>query len=168
MKHLLLFLLLTGIINAQTIINTEGSFYWADSLWNDILVDTSATPDDTTAASLTSEKRLNFGFEWMYVTAIDTGATYTDSIAVEYGTIVPTPDTINAGVAYMAGDTLWNAVQFMRDSTWTNVNSIVGANAHSTYAVYVGGYDLIRFRIKNATTVEDRVWKFRAILSRKK
>lgn len=55
MKKLILFLLLlTGIASAQ--LNVNGGYYWTDSLWNAILVDTSATPDDTTAASTTENR----------------------------------------------------------------------------------------------------------------
>ena len=167
MKKLILFLLLlTGIASAQLDVN--GGYYWTDSLWNAILVDTSATPDDTTAASTTALIPLNFQYEWLSIVAVDTGATITDSIRLEYGTVRFVPDTINAGIPYMRKDTVWASVHFLRDSTWTNVNLISGANSQSTYKADVADYEVVRLRMVNATLTEDRVWKFYAVLSRKK
>ena len=167
MKHLLFFLLFTVGISAQIKQDANGGYYWSDSLWNAIYVDTVGV-DDTTAASTTSELSLNFQYDWMHITAIDTGATYDDSVVVEYGTKIYIPDTNRIGNANIVSDTLWQKVNFMRDSSWTNVNIMVNDNAYTTYAVYVGNYDLIRVRMVNATAVENRIWKFYAILSRKR
>ena len=163
MKKLLAILILSisliGIGNAQDTFQINTSLFWADSLWDGIHIDTVGV-DDTTAANTTSELRLNYQYDWMNIVAVDTGVTYDDSVLVEYAVY---PLASNA-----VSDTIWTIVQFMRDSSWTNVNMMLNDNAITSYKVFVGDYDLIRVRIVNVNAVENRIFKFYATLSRKR
>ena len=163
MKKLLSIIILSisliGIGNAQDTFQINTSLFWADSLWDGILIDTVGV-DDTTTANLTSELRLNGQYDWMNIVAVDTGATYDDSVLVEYAVY---PLASNA-----VSDTVWTVVQFMRDSSWTNVNMMLNDDAITSYKVFVGDYDFIRVRMVNVDAVQDRVFKFYAILSRKR
>jgi len=176
-KVLIIIALLTISISAQIKLEKGGLLFWADSLWgvNDTLIvtdsvfrtaDTVVTVDSLTN-HYTSHIELNGQFDWMNITAIDTGTTYDDSCLVEYGVLkiwkdASTPNTV---VRY---DTLWQRVQFMRDSSWTNVNLIVDDNSVKSYRVFVGDYDLIRVRMTNVEAVNNRLFRFYATLSGKK
>ena len=178
MKKLLALLILFTIgINAQnedlSLIYTNNGLFWSDSLWNgnyattDTLFsyqeDTTYTVD-TLAARTTAYLDLNFSYDWMNITAIDTGTVYTDSCKIEYGVIT----VGKSGSNVIEIDTVWQPVQFMRDSSWTNTNLIPDNSSVKSYKVYVGDYELIRARMLNATVLNQRIWKFYASLSRKK
>jgi hypothetical protein len=161
MKTLIVFLMLVGGLIAQdlpSVFYSDNGFLWADSLWNDLYVDTVGV-DDTTAANQYVYAKLNYQYEWLNIAGIDTGATYTDSVIVQYATHNYAWDTdiMNYGIS----DTTWHFPPFMRDTTWTNVNYITGADAVTTVKVHVSDYDLIRIGLVG-DGVENRVWKFKA------
>ena len=160
MKKLILFLLLSIPLFAQTK-EVNGGLYWADSLY----IDYTGVADSSDTISVLD---MGFGYDWLTITAIDTGSVLTDSIVVEEGTLIYSADTLNPGTAWQISDTLWSPVNFMRDSTWTNANVIASAGGNITYQVYVANYELIRVRMTNVEGVGDRVWRFYAVLNRKK
>jgi len=172
MKKLILILvvLVAGLTLGQIEMNADGGFYWADSLYQ-TYIDTAGV-DDTTAASLTSSIDLSFNYEELHIVGIDTGATFTDSILVEYGTVRPAADVTTPGVKWSASDTIWNSVHYMRDSTGTNKVWMNGAAAHIPRMVDVSGYEMIRVRFANDITKlgtdTSVVWKFYGVFSRKK
>jgi len=157
MKQLLtalIFILFIGVNFAQTKAITTGT-YWADSLYQDY----PAVTDSTDSLAVL---RLNFLYDWMNITVVDTGTTYDDSCMVEYGVYALTGQIVT--------DTIWQPVQFMRDSSWTNINGgrflVDDASTHS-YKINIGDYDIIRVRMLNAEIVAGRVWWFYATLSKK-
>lgn len=153
MKKLILsLLLLVGISTAQIKLEKGGNLFWADSL---------------SSTRTTSELEVNGQFDYMNITAIDTGTTYTDSCVVEYAVYrLNQSSTVPPKVAVY--DTIWQKVQFMRDSSWTNTNLIPDNASVKSYQVFIGDYDLIRVRMTNVQVVSNRVFKFYAILSRKR
>ena len=160
--------LATFLLNAQITVTENQGFYWSDSLWNDIYVDTSATPDDTIAVNTTSEYDVNFMYEWITITINDTGSTITDSLYLEGANYVLAADTNSRNVKYMKGDAVWLKIPFLRDSTWTNVDVMAKANRYHSYTAHIGGFESIRVRLGNVTATENRISKFMAVLSRKK
>jgi len=176
MKKLILFLMiLSGISLAQTNFFDRGSGFWmVDSLWNSKYIpdtvfaisgsDTLGSLIDTLSAQTTVEIPLNYNYDWLSITAIDTGTTYTDSCIVEYG--VPSFSRIAGKLT--PTDTIWQRVQFMRDSSWTNTNLIPDNASVRSYQIYVGDYEVIRVRMTNAVLVNNRIWKFYAQASKKK
>lgn len=174
-KLLIAIVLLTGLVNAQNSLNLGSTLVVYDSLWNDIYVpdtvfaisgtDTLGSMIDTSAAQTVVEIQLGGEYEWLTLTAIDTGTTYDDSIMVEYP---------NYQVALTLGkvvvtDTVWQPVQFIRDSSWTNISGalIVDDSSVRSFQIFVGNYQSIRVRMLNATLVENRVWRFIAQATRK-
>lgn len=154
---LLAILLLTTSIFAQKYYEVGNGFFVNDSLYQDY------PGISTDSTNITDEISLGFGFEWLTITAIDTGTTYTDSVTVEYA--MP-----GFSVSYSRGvpiynqvdsTTIWQKVQFMRDSAWTNTNLIPDNGSVKSYTVFVKGYYKIRLRMTNATLVAGRVWKYR-------
>lgn len=150
---------------------------WADSLWeaswlvpNDTTIAGSDTTIvlDTISARLTFEIPLDYEYDWMTLTAIDTGATYTDSSVVEFAAYEFGKKNVRGFPQDTISTTHWNTANFLRDSTWTNVTTIAGADLETSYTAFVGGLAKIRVRIINAEAVENRVWKFIVQLSRKK
>ena len=178
MKKVLIFIaMLTISISAQIKLEKGGVLFWADSLWgaNDTLIVTDSifrTADtvvvvDSIAGHTSSVLELNGQFDWMNITAIDTGTTYDDSCVVQYGILKIWKDA-STPYAVVRYDTLWQRVQFMRDSSWTNTNFIVDGNSTKSYRVFVGDYDLIRVYMSNVQAVNNRLFRFYATLSRKK
>lgn len=169
MKNLILsLLLLAGVSTAQIKQDVNGGIFWSDSLWNSIYVDTSATPDDTTAAQTTSMLKTNFQYEWLTITCVDTGASYDDSIKVYGGFSQWIPDTNRIGDINMVSDTIWHILPFLRDSSWTNINLLVDDNAVKTYTGSISNTEFIKVELANSEAVENRIFKFYAILSRKR
>lgn len=168
MKKLIILLLFTIPLIGQVKKDINGGYYWSDSLFNDIYVDTSATPDDTTAAVTESVLDIKFNYEWMTITCVDTGATYDDSVKVEIGTKTYVKASGGTSQGYVVDDTLWNIAAFVRDSTWTNLNILVDDNNQKSYTVFVGDAELIRVSLINAVLVENLVFKFYAVLTRKR
>jgi len=162
MKLLLILIALFAInIYSQETVTANSTLSWTDSLWTGVWIDTVGV-DDTTAAQATSELRLNGQYDWMTITAVDTGTTYDDSCSIEAGIYVV--------ANYAITDTVWQKVQFMRDSSWTNTNGsfLVDDNSVKSYTVFVGNYDLIRVKMNNVELIDNRVFWFYALLSRKK
>lgn len=175
-KLLIALMLLTGVSFAQNYLERANGFVVYDSLWNGIYVpdtvfaisgtDTLGSMIDTSAAQTTVEIPLDYNFEWLNLTAIDSGTTYDDSIKVEYPIY-----TVKLVLGKMAvTDTIWQPVQFIRDSSWTNISGalLVDDNSTKSFQIYVGDYPSIRVRMVNATLVDNRVWRFLAQASRKK
>ena len=179
MKKLIaiLILFISFISIAQDKLDTNTGLSWADSLWG--VSDTLFVVDsvfrttdtvvvrDTVVGHNTSYLNLNKNFDWMNITAIDTGATYDDSCVVEYGVYIVEPNSSSPSSITIT-DTIWQRVQFMRDSSWTNTNLIVDDASVKSYQVFVGDYDLIRVRMTNVQAVNNRIFKFYATLSRKR
>jgi hypothetical protein len=95
--------------------------------------------------------------------------TYDDTIYVDKGFKVLVPDTNVIGNIAMKSDTLWYPLQFLRDSTWTNVTQpLVDDNSIRTFTGFIGDAELLRIRMANDEIVAGRVFKFYAILSRKR
>lgn len=149
-------------IQSQPVDRGQG-LSWVDSLWNGVYVlpvdsqfrsaDTLVVLDTLTAQA-SATLNLNFDYDWMNITVQDSGDTYDDSCIVEYK---------NAGSD-------WQPVQFMRDSSWTNVNGrfLIDDSSVKSYSIFVGLYEQIRVRMLNATLVDNRVFRFWAQASRKK
>lgn len=181
MKNILALLLLFTIgISAQTYqtradlnvkLTNQGAF-WGDSLHCAIYVttDTLYTDDgdsvvseiDTLNIKSTSEFKTAFLYDWMTITAEDTGTTYDDSLKLEYAVYTIEDDAVV--------DTVWQKVQFMRDSSWTNVNGsfLVDDNSVKSYEVFIGSYDLIRVALINVDNPANCVTRFWAVLSKKR
>jgi hypothetical protein len=162
MKKVMLFaILLIGITQAQQYPLNNG-YYWADSLYQDY---TGVTDSTVTERILD----LGFNYDWANITLSDTGTTYDDTLYIDKGFKVLVADTNLAGYKPMVSDTLWYAIQFIRDSTWTNATQpFVDDNSIRTFTAFVGDAELLRIRLANVTIVAGRVFKFYAILSRKK
>jgi len=177
MKQLLtalIFILFIGVNFAQdssyqtrddlNVFNLTTGTYWSDSLYNALYVttDTTASDIDTLWEKTSSEFFTNLLYDWMNITIQDTGATYDDTLVVQYGI----PRVKNNVVI----DTIWQPVQFMRDSSWTNINGgrflVDDASVHS-YNVWIGNYSLIRILMTNVEVRNNRVARFWAILSKK-
>ena len=163
-------------VSSQPVDWGQGIF-WVDSLWNGVYVlpnDSVFTATDTTvvldtlSAQTTVELTLNFEYDWLTVTIIDTGTTYTDSCVAEFAAYEFGKKNVRGFVQDTIKSTHWNAVNFLRDSTWTNGNFAPNNNLEQTYTAFVGGVAKIRFRMTNAEAVENRIWKFIIQASRKK
>jgi len=154
-------LLLASTIFAQKY-ELNGGYYWADSLYQDY-----PSVTDSTVTERILEPAFNY--EWVNITLSDTGTTYDDTIYVDKGFKVLVPDTNVIGNVAMESDTLWYPLQFLRDSTWTNVTQpLVDDNSIRTFTGFIGDAELLRIRLANVTIVAGRVFKFYAILSRKR
>lgn len=154
-------ILLIGIAQAQKYPLNNG-YYWADSLYQDY----PSVTDSTVTERILD---LNFNFDWANITLSDTGASYDDTVYIDKGFKVLIPDTNQVGNKSMISDTLWYAIQFIRDSTWTNATQpFVDDALIRTFTAFVGDAELLRIRLANVTIVAGRVFKFYAILSRKK
>lgn len=115
-----------------------------DSLHN-IWIDTAGV-DDTTAAVTSKELTLKYQYDFLTISLRDTGTTYDDSIMVEF----TNPD-----------QTAWYPVQFIRDSTYSNVTQpLVDDDSQHSYLVYAGSYYKIRIRLINTVAVNNRVFYF--------
>lgn len=102
--------------------------------------------DDTTAAATYKTLTLKYQYDFINITLTDTGATYDDTLTVEF----TNPD-----------ETAWYPVQFIKDSTYSNVTLplIDDASQHS-YMIYVGNYYKIRIRMTNVQAINNRVHYF--------
>lgn len=173
---LMLVMLLTMSVTAQ-IVDNSGGVSWSDSLWNDIYVpDTTYSISgtdttiiiDTSAAQTYSVFNTDYSYEWMTIVMTDTGTVQTDTVVVEYGIIGYIPNPTPKTSKYIASDTTWHYVNFMRDSSWTNINKMIKANGSIGCMISVSSYQLIRVRLTNANAVENRVCWFDAVLSKKR
>lgn len=137
-------------------------FFINDSLYQDYtgVTDSMDTID---------EIDLGFGYDFVTITAIDTGTTYTDSVIVEYALPGFDKGVSTSGLNFKQVDstTIWQRVQFMRDSSWTNTNLIPDNASVKSYQIYVGSYDKIRIRMINAAVVAGRVFYYRVSASKK-
>jgi hypothetical protein len=167
MKRLIIFVLLTIPLFGQIKTEVPNGYFWSDSLWNGIWVDTVGV-DDTTAAHASAILDVGFNYDWMTITCIDTGETFDDSVRVYIGTIIYTPASGGTSQKPAKSDTLWNVASFLRDSTWTNLNTLVDDASQHTYTVFVGDARLVKVSLDNLTLTKDRVFWFYATLSKKK
>jgi hypothetical protein len=163
MKKFLLFIALLFAVNISaqtTITNVKSNNFgamWSDSLYQDY-------PNIHTVDSTHSTRtfKLSFLYDFMNLTVQDTGTTYDDSCIVEY----PVYKIRNRAIT----DTIYQPVQFMRDSSWTNINGgrlLVDDNSVHSYQIFVGDYDHIQVRMLNTQIKAGRVWRFWATLSTK-
>lgn len=145
-------------------------FFWSDSLWgvNDTLITIDSTFGADTVVVIDSivghnSSKIALGqvYEWMTITVIDTGDTYTDSARVLY----PTYKMVK-GADYPSSTT-WIPVPYIRDSSWTNTQPIPNNGSVKTYQVYVANCDSIQIVLDNVESVTNRVWWFQAVFSRK-
>jgi len=171
MKQLIIFLILCIPLFGQIKKEIPNGYFWSDSLYQ-THIDTIGT-DDTTAASLTSSIALGFNYDWFNLVAIDTGATFKDTIAVESGTIIYEPASGGTYQNAVPSDTIWTSVTFVRDSTWTNTNGILtNDNAQSPFTIWVSDVNLLRLRYANSNdgtgTDTSCVWKFYGTFNKKK
>jgi len=167
----LLTLLIAGLfitVQAQVYFDRSNGFFVADSLYQDYPDLTAESPIDSTNQS--DIIVLNFYYDWLNITAIDTGTVYDDSCVVEYPLYDYERDITKPRLTYKVTDTTWQKVQFMRDSSWTNVNGsfIVDDNSTKSYTIFVGDYESIRIRMTNEEIVAGRVWKYKLSASMKK
>ena len=159
-KLILLVLFLVPFIYGQNIWDTGTGEYLSDSLWNNYLVDTVGV-DDTLFTPKTSVMiPLDFSYDFGNITAIDTGSSYTDTAVVQYAIF----DRNKTGMI----DTIWQPLQFMRDSSWTNTNLIPTAASVKSYSFFVGDKSLIRVYMTNVEAIINRIFYFKMQLSKKK
>lgn len=150
MKNLLIALLfLTPLYSQTEMLINYGEMFDYGIFVNDSLhtqwIDTVGV-DDTTAAVTSKELTLKYQYEFLTISLKDTGTTYDDSIKVEF----TNPD-----------ETAWYPVQFIKDSTFSNVTQpLVDDNSQHSYMVYVGAYYKIRIRMTNVAAVNNRVHYF--------
>lgn len=163
MKQLIIFLLLSISLFGQIKKEIPNGYFWADSLYQDYLGVSSA--DSTKVTSILD---IGMNYDWMTITCIDTGAYIDDSVTVDLGVITYTPASGGTAQNAVVYDTLWNALPYLRDSTWTNVTILVDDNAQKTYTGYVGNARLVRVNLINTVTTVSNVFRFYATFSRKK
>jgi hypothetical protein len=83
----------------------------------------------------------------------DTGATYDDSIMVEFSD---------------PAETAWYPVQYIKDSTFTNIAlPLVDDASQRAFMVYVSPYYKIRIRMTNVQAIDNRVFYFTIQAARK-
>jgi hypothetical protein len=151
-----LFLLLVPFTFAQTemLINYGEMFDYGifvnDSLHN-TWIDTVGV-DDTTAAVTSKELTLKYQYDFITVTLTDTGATYDDSIMVEF----TNPD-----------QTAWYPVTIKDSTGAVKIQPLVDDASQHSYLFDAGTYYKIRVRLINATAVTNRVFYFTLQASRK-
>jgi len=175
-KLLVALILLVGISHAQNSWDKSTALWVSDSLWNGIYVpdtvfaisgtDTLGSMIDTSLAQTVVEIPLDYQYEWLNLTCIDSGTTYDDSIMVEY----PIYKFSKASGKLAVTDTVWQPVQFIRDSSWTNISGalLVDDNSIKSYQIFVANYPSIRVRMVNATLVDNRIFWLMAQANRKR
>ena len=163
-------------IQSQPVDYGQGLF-WVDSLWNGVYVmpvdsQFRATDTvivlDTISVQTSVEITLNFEYDFLTVTVIDTGDTYTDSCVAEFASYEFSKNVTGGYPSYDISTTHWNAINFLKDSTWTSGNLVPNTSSTQTYTAFVGNLATIRFRMTNEEAVLNRVWKFIVQASRKK
>ena len=136
MKYILLFLLFTIGINAQTFYkaNVKGTgVSWADSLFSThadsgLYHLPNAAYGDSVASDTSKTYFIDKSFSWYALTVYDSSSTG-DSLYIWLGQIV---NKDNGGAA----DTLWNLAK-IKDSTWSLIDQpVVNAGEVTTYTVY--------------------------------
>ena len=159
---LIAILLFTSSLFAQKYYEVGSGFFINDSLYQDY----ASVTDSTDSIDVI---QLGFGFDFLTITAIDTGTTYTDSVVVEYAMPGFAQSLTSRNLTYNQVDstTIWQKVQFMRDSSWTNTNLIPDNNSTKSYMVFVGNYEKVRVRMTNEQLVAGRVWKYRVSANKK-
>ena len=163
MKTLILALLMAFTLQAQTIFDIGTGILVSDTLKQSSTASTVDTIDYIP---------LNYEYDWLNITVIDTGATYTDSLVAEY----PTHSyTLKSGTTrrWEISDTTWADVQFMKDSTWGDVDVMANSDAISGYRIFVGDYLEVRIRMTNVEVIDsiavaDRSVWYKAQAVRKK
>ena len=170
-KLIFLLLICTLSVFAQYGVLSGGLQLPKASIWDDSLyttwIDTLAagsTDDDTTVAKTTVYIPLDFEYEWLVLTAIDTGATYDDSVKIwgTYYELKPTQLEVS--------DTSQTSVIYLRDSTWTQLTAALlpvdDASIH-TYTVWAGALGGIILELSNVEAVNNRVWYFKLQATKK-
>lgn len=167
-KLIFLLLICVGTLLAQYGEQLGGLSLPKASIWDDSLyttwIDTSATPDDTTTAKSNVYIPLDFEYEWLVLTAIDTGATYDDSIKV-WGTYYEvSPNQLSVE------DTIPTTMLYMRDSTWTQLTTsllpVDDASVH-TYTIWAGALGGVIIEMANVQAVNNRAWFYKLQAIRK-
>jgi hypothetical protein len=169
-KLIFLILIFASSIFAQYGELTGGLSFPKASVWDDSLytawIDTLAAgdeDDDTLTARETVYIPLNFEYEWVTLTAIDTGATYDDSVKI-WGTYYEvTPNQLEVE------DTSETSMPYLRDSTWTQLTTSllpVDDSSIHTYTIWAGALGGIILELSNVEVVYSRTWfyKLTAIL----
>lgn len=179
-KLLVALILLVGISHAQNSWDKSTALWVSDSLWNGIYVpdtvfaisgtDTLGSMIDTSVAQTSVEIPLDYQYEWLNLTCIDSGATYDDSIMVEYPIYKFAKSITNPRQPLAVTDTIWHPVHFIRDSSWTNISGalLVDDNSTKSFQIFVANYPSIRVRMLNATLVDNRIFWFMAQANRKR
>lgn len=142
MKTLLILLAFMGMTFAQSemFLTTSGNLEFANDSLYYVFIDTSATPDDTLAAVVSKFIAPQGRYDWMTYTVRDTGTSIDDTVIVKY---------------QQPGMTAWYPVEFMRDSTWTNVTQpVVDDNSQHSYTVFIKPYYKVGFFLTNTATLD--------------
>ena len=170
-KLIFLLLICTLSVFAQYGELTGGFAYPRATIWDDslyaITIDTSAAPDDTLSTQTTVYIPLDFEYEWITLTAIDTGTTYDDSIKVwgTYYEIKPNQLSVE--------DTSQTSIPFFRDSTWTQLTTSllpVDDSSVHTYTIWAGALGGIILEFSNvapAIGTSPRTWYYKLQATRK-
>ena len=176
MKKIILLILFALPLSGQIKFERGEGLFWADSLWgvNDTLVviDSTFGADtvvviDSIVGHNSSKIALGQAYEWMILTVIDTGATYTDSARILFPTYKLVKKASIDGQTYPLSVT-WRPIPFIRDSVWAVSRLIPSGGLVQTYQVYVANCDSIQIVLDNVESVTNRVWWFQAVFSRKK
>ena len=141
MKTFLILLALVGVTFAQSemILNTTGNLAFVNDSLYYVYIDTAGV-DDTLSAVVSKYWVPQGRYDWMTYTIADTGASIDDTIIVKY---------------QQPGMTAWYPVEFIRDSTWTNITQpAVDDNAQHSYQVFVGPYYKVGFFLTNTATLD--------------
>jgi hypothetical protein len=157
MKKLIIFLALLVTIPVFGQMEMGRGYAYSDSLYQDL----SGVSDTTFIMSL------GFQYDWLTITMVDTGSTYTDSLVAEHSSYTVSLKSSVTTRVFEIADTVWSDVAFMKDSTWSDVDVMANAGAVTSYTIFVGDCDKVRIRMINVEAVSDRVCYFKAMLSRK-
>ncbi len=151
MKKIFIMLLVTFLVQAQTVYDIGGAILVSDTL---------KTTDSV------SYVPLNWNYDWGNITYIDTGSVFTDSVVVEYPTF---NYTLKSGTTrrWKISDTTWSAVQFLKDSTWADKTVLGNNGGNASYRLFVGDYKEIRIRWINVEAVPSRAGWYKAQFTEK-
>lgn len=151
-KTILILLLAVPLFGQSYLISTDydmGSFI-SDSLYFDWI----SEDDDTTSGVTYKQFDNKFRYSWAVITLIDTGATYDDSLRIQYSD----PSGVN-----------WSDFHFLKDSTWKTVTQpIADDNSVKSYMAYIEPYWKFRVYMTNTVEVENLVHYFKIQLLRNK
>lgn len=149
MKKYLFLLLVPFTFGQSEMVISYGDLFDYGIFINDSLhtqwIDTVGV-DDTTAAVTYKTFTTKYQYDFITVSLTDTGATYDDSIMVEFSN----PD-----------ETAWYPVAYIKDSTMTNVvQPLVDDASQHSFLLFVAPYYKIRIRMTNVQAVNNRVFYF--------